>query len=268
MFSADRADKWADKQYDKLGKLVKDVGAGVPNLTKEAVEYLRLHYPDKNYTHSGMSPETSLFNKELLPTSPDSFYDPVTGKVNTDPTQRVLGKNGIPAPDDTTAPSTDPLPGVASQPHGREKPPSTPNSQSIKDTLYGSVKQAAASAIGVGVGLLKNKLYGRDMKKVDKALQKAKQYYDLTKAVMKTFAKNTWNAASKAVQAFANAAWQSIANTVIGQAIGSAVAWAGAQLAAMWGALTALPFIGGAIAAVGAAVSWAVGIAISFLLPW
>ncbi|HSA05746.1 MAG TPA: hypothetical protein P5556_01045 [Candidatus Gastranaerophilales bacterium] len=198
----------------------------------------------------------------------DTFYDPVTEQVTPNVTQRVLNKNGIPMSDKINTPSETSLPGVASQPFNREKPFSTPNASTIKNTLYGGVKLGYSYAKGFLRDRSRELMFGKKLSKIMGKADAYRNYANMAKGLAKTFAKSQWKAASTAVKAFANAAWQSVANTVVGQAIGSAVAWAGAQLAAMWGALTALPFIGGAIAAVGAAVSWAIGLAISFLFPW
>ncbi|OGI01490.1 MAG: hypothetical protein A2Y25_02060 [Candidatus Melainabacteria bacterium GWF2_37_15] len=195
------------------------------------------------------------------------FYHPATEQVNYSATARVMnqdgkpiGLEGIPDLSDTSQP-----PGVAAQPFDHEKPSGTPNSQKIKDVLYGGVKLAGDYVAAYNIARIKNKLYGRDLKKVDAKLQKAKGYRDM-------YSLGKWAA---------QAAWKSIAKTALGQAMSSAWApigqalstastWVTTQLGVVWTALTNIPIIGTAIAAVGTAVATALSWALTALafLPW
>ena len=194
-----------------------------------------------------------------------SFYDPITEQINLDPTQRVLFESVNTTEQKLGFASQPP---VASRPFNRELSFTTPNLESLKKVLYGGVKFGVEYAKGYLRDRSRDLIFGKKLSRMMGKADSIRSYASLFKGLAKTFAKSTWNAASKAVQAFANAAWQSIAQTAVGQAIGGFVSMVGAQLAAMWGALTALPFIGGAIAAVGAAVSWLAGAALAFLFPW
>ncbi|OGI02911.1 MAG: hypothetical protein A2Y25_09870 [Candidatus Melainabacteria bacterium GWF2_37_15] len=246
-----------DEQFEKLKKVFGTINEG--RQTREALENFITRREGK-VTGEIISNAASFYNPTV-----QEFIEkwPNVKGVIASYEQRIWGKK-----DDGLMPKQQGITGIASQPFNRQQSFSTPNAKAIDKVLYGSVRLAEDYAIGYARGTVKDKLYGKDLKKLDGKYQKYKGYYDAGTTAMKTLAPNKWKAASTAVRTFANAAWQSIAKTAFGQAIGSAVTWAGAQLAAMWGAITSIPVIGGAIAAAGAAVSWAVGVAIGFLFAW
>lgn len=206
------------------------------------------------------------------PSVTNNFYDPVTEQGTPSVIERVLKKNGTPT--GGAVPIENALPGASAQPFGREELFSTPNAKVIKNFLYSGVKGGVNYAMGYLLGRARELVLGKKLirkisnikskikdtllgKKLSKINDEINKYANLAK----TFARPLWNAGANMIKSIAGVAWQSIAQSMVGQAIGSA-------LTAVWGALTSIPIIGTAIASVGAAVSWAVGIAIGFLFAW
>jgi len=168
----------------------------------------------------------------------DIFYDSVTTQVNYDPTKRVVLSDGstlrygVPVSgNDVGGTSKTP---ITSQPYNREDPYSTPNSQSIKQTLYSGVKNA-------GAGYLKGYLVNRSMelvlgKKLSGKVSKYAGYYSNVSTVARTVAPAAWQAAKTAVL-------NSLAKTAIGKAVQGAVS--GLLSSALGSAVAAIvPWIG------------------------
>lgn len=200
-----------------------------------------------------------------------SFYD--HPEINTDPTQRIQNSGGIATgetagiSDSENVTSNLEMPAASDPASKMNTKLKTPNMESIKNALYGQAKKYATSYLrNRGRELVFGKKLTKKLQKVDKA----RGYYNTTKALAKRYASNHWNAASNAIKSAANAVWNSVAQTTFGHALSSAAAWVGTQLTALWGGLTGLPVIGAAIAAIGSAVATVAGWALTALafLAW
>jgi hypothetical protein len=242
-----------------------EAGKDVYNYVKDTI------FPDKTYK---LEIEYNDYRESPYGTPTGGvaslFYDPITVEINYNlrqRTQNLFKKHNILEPDNVAEPlpAQPGLPGITSRPYNQKNPYSTPNLESIKKVLYGGLRLAGDYALGYAGARLKDKLYGRDMKKVDKYLQKAKKYYDAASKI-KQYAPNIWKAGSSVVRAIGGTIWQAastavqfIATTVVNVAIAAAHAVAAV-------AMVAAQAIAAVASATVAAISWVIG-ALAFL-PW
>jgi len=208
-------------------------------------------YPSKPVLIASL-PQAYLYDAgspfgNMQSTNENTFYNSAIGEVNYDPTQRVV-TNGITPQSELLGNVSNPP--VSSKPFNRKEPYSTPNSQSIKNTLYSSVKNA-------GAGYLKGYLVGRSMelilgKKLSKTVNKYSGYYANVSGMARNVAPAAWQAASSAIAKSAigtaiSNAWGTLAKTAIGQAVKGVVSsLVGSALGTVISA--ALPWIGVAMA--------------------
>jgi len=198
-------------------------------------------------------------------------------EVNTDPTQRILTKNGaVASPSNIEGSVSETSLAAASDPASLNKVFKTPNMESMTKVLYSGVQLGAQMLTGYFVGRATEMVLGKQGAKIVGKIQEYKSYYNMATYAMKTFASSTWSAiANSAFGQAVSSAWTALSNTVVGQA----VAWVNSAISFVTSAITnavvsVVTGIANAIAtsAVGVAVGNAIGAFIGWIaalaFPW
>lgn len=185
-------------------------------------------------------------------------------EVNTDPTQRVLGKDGAeianPANLEGAAGKTDLA--AASDPSKINKFFKTPNGQAISKVLYSGIKLGVGFLTSYLTSRMDQLLFGKEGAKTVGKVREGYSYYGTARDIYTNWstiiksAKATWSA----IKIGAQAAWKAVSSLV-----GQAVQWVGSAIQAV---LSAVQFVAGVIASAVASAASAVVGAIAAAFAW